>query len=104
MSQTTIHLAANDPELQARIQACVNAEAIGNPEVEDSAFTKEVLRGYANLTPMYWAVAVETEAAYAGGILNGRGSPGHDQDVVTDEQILSAVKIHWPTEPVPPMP
>lgn len=99
MSQTTINRAANDHDLQIRVQAAVYAEAFNNPELEKNQFADQVRRGSANLTGMYFAVAVATEMAYEGGILNGRGAPGHDRDVITDDSITNAVKADWPKDP-----
>lgn len=100
MSQTTINRAANDIDLQVRVQAAAYAEAFGEG-MEDNQFADQIRRGYGNLTGLYFAVAVATESAYEGGILNGRGAPGHDRDVITDEAITTAVKENWPENPKP---
>jgi hypothetical protein len=98
MSQTTVARAANDVDLQKRVQASVYSEAIGNQDLADTDFARMVKQGYANLTALYWAVADAVEAAYENGILVGRGSPGHDIDVVTDAAITSAVVANWPPD------
>lgn len=98
MSQTNVARAANDPDLQARVMAAVYSEAIANPDVKDSQFATAVKQGSANMIAMYWAVADAVEAPYQYGIDTGRGSPGHDVDVVTDGAITSAVVANWPPD------
>lgn len=97
---STVARAANDPDLQARVQASVYSEAISNPELKDTAFAAQVRAGYAPLVGLYWAVADAVEIAYETGMANGRGSPGHDKDVVDDGAITSAVVANWPPDPV----
>jgi hypothetical protein len=98
---STVARAANDPDLQVRVQASVYSEAIGNPDLHDTQFADSVRRGVAPLTGMYWAVADAVELAYETGMANGRGAPGHDADVVNDAAITSAVVANWPAD-VPP--
>jgi hypothetical protein len=101
---STVATAANDPDLQRRVQASVYSEAIGNADLKDTVFAKQVRSGYAPpLTSLYWAVADAVELAYETGMANGRGSPGHDQDVVNDGAITSAVVANWPPDPEPPV-
>lgn len=101
MSFNSVALAANDPDLQVRIQAAVNAEALNNPDLQDTQFAMQVKSGYVNLQAMYWAVADAVQIAYETGIDNNRGSPGHDPDVVDDGAITSAVVANWPPDPEP---
>lgn len=101
MSFNSVSRAANDGDLQVRVQACVNSEAINNGSVHDSQFAVQVRSGYANLQSMYWAVADAVEAEYEAGMASGRGSPGHDTDVVPDNAILAAVQGNWPEDPPP---
>lgn len=102
MSQTTVHQCANDLDIQKRVQSCVYGEAFNNAAFKNTIFAIQVRQGYANFTPIYFAVAVAVEAKYESGILNGRGSPGHDRDVITDNDILAAVQAEWPMEEPPP--
>lgn len=102
MSFNSTARAANDPDLQKRITAAVYSEALGNQTLKDSYFASVVKQGIANLTGMFWAVADAVDAAYDSGITAGRGSPGHDIDVVTDGAITSAVVANWPPDPTPP--
>jgi len=108
MSQNTVARAANDPDLQKRVQAAVYSEAIANPELADTQFATQVKNGGGNLTGLYWAVADAVDLEYESGINAGRGSPGYDADVVTDGAITSAVVANWPpdtfTVPAPPAP
>ena len=99
MSFNIVSQAANDPDLQTRIQAAAYGEALNNPALRDTVFGQQVRNGYANLQPMYWAVAQAAQVEYETGINNGRGSPGHDDDVVSDGQITSAVVANWPPDP-----
>ena len=99
MSQSTVARAANDTDLQQRVQAAVYSEAIGNPTLAVTDFARQVKQGYANMIGMYWAVADAVDAEYETGINNGRGSPGYDDDVVSDGAITSAVVANWPPDP-----
>lgn len=102
MSFTTTARAANDADLQQRVIAATYSEATGNPTLADTAFAAQVRAGFANLTGMFWAVADAVDAEYESGLLAGRGSPGHDADVVSDAAITSAVVANWPPdEPAP---
>jgi hypothetical protein len=104
MTMNAVVRAANDPDLQARVQAAIYGEAINNSTLSDTAFAKQVKGGYAPpFTAMYWAVAQAVQAAYEAGLAAGRGSPGHDPDVVTDGAITSAVVANWPPDPEPPV-
>lgn len=98
MSFNIVVAAANDVDLQNRVSASIYAEAINNPNLNQSDFAMRVKNGYAPpFTPLYWAVAQAVQAEYENGVLNGRGAPGHDHDVVTDGAITSAVVANWPT-------
>lgn len=99
MTLNSVARAADDADLQKRISASVNAEAINNPELMDTAFAAQVRTGYPTLTSMYWAVAQAVQVEYETGVNSGRGSPGHDSDVVTDGAITSAVVANWPPDP-----
>jgi len=100
MSFNSVAQAAADPDLQVRITASINAEAINNPDLKDTQFAKQVKSGYSPpFTAMYWAVASAVQVEYETGITAGRGSPGHDADVVTDGAITSAVVTNWPPDP-----
>jgi hypothetical protein len=100
MSFNSVAQAAADPDLQVRITASINAEAINNVDLKDTQFAKQVKSGYPPpYTAMYWAVASAVQVAYETGVNSGRGSPGHDADVVTDGSITSAVVANWPPDP-----
>lgn len=99
MSFNIVSEAYEDADLRKRIDASVNAEALNNAELHDTTFAVNVRNGVANMSATYWAVAQAVQAAYEAGVTSGRGSPGHDQDVVTDGAITSAVVANWPAEP-----
>lgn len=96
MTWNSVARAAADNDLQIRIQACANKAAHDVAALKDTEFAKAILSGYANYTSLYWGVASDVGNAYEQGIIDGRGSPGHDVDVVTDQQIQQAVLANWP--------
>lgn len=101
MSFNTIARAANDADLQKRIAASVNAEALNNPVLKETEFARQVRNNFGVPASMYWAVAVSVQLQYETGINNGRGSPGYDDDVVSDGDITAAVNANWPPDPAP---
>jgi hypothetical protein len=101
VSASSISRAAADPQLQARIVAAANKEVIFNDELAASWFGQKIAQGMAMWTPLYWSVAVETEAAYETAVNSGRGAPGYDQDIITDAALVSAITANWPEEPPP---
>lgn len=98
MTTNSVQRAALDPDLQRRVQATCYSEAFNNADIADTTFAVGVRGGYANFTSMHWMVASAVQAEYEAGLASGRGSPGHDLDVVTDGAILAAVQAHWPPE------
>jgi hypothetical protein len=101
MSLSSISRAAADLDLIARVQAAANQEANNNPTLRDTVYAQQLRSGIVNINPLMWPVAVDTEAAYEAALLNGRGAPGHDTDIITDGQITAAVQAHWPPDPSP---
>ncbi len=101
MSASSIGRAANDPQLQARIVAAANKEILFNEELANTWFGQKVQGGMALWQPLYWSVAVETEAAYASALQADRGAPGYDTDIITDPALVSAIVANWPQEPTP---
>lgn len=99
MSASSISRAAQDQQLLARVNAIAHKEAQGNAQFGDTDFGRKLMQGMTDASPMMWAVAVDTEAAYESALVNGRGAPGHDIDIITDAQITAAVQAHWPTDP-----
>jgi hypothetical protein len=100
MSLNTVARAANDPDLQKRVQASIYSEAIGNPDLHATQYAAQVRGGFAPMAGFYWAVADAVEVEYETGINNHRGSPGYDPDVVNDAQITSAVVANWPPDTI----
>lgn len=98
MSASSIDQAANDPQLRQRVQAMIYKIMSLDDAKAESDYGKRVRQGTVTLTPAFFAVAVETEAAYASAIAAGRGAPGHDSDVITDAQIESALNANWPAD------
>ena len=99
MSYTTITQSANDPALQARVQAATVQEAWNNPAVADSPFAADVQASAFNGARLVWPVCAssDVEAAYASALAAGNPNPGGDESVVTDGMILSHVQASWPT-------
>lgn len=96
MSAATINRAANDPELQARVLALAHKEMLFNEALADTDFGRQLAAGFVNIMPLMWPIAVDTEAAYEAALQAGRGSPGHDSDIITDGALTSAITTHWP--------
>ena len=110
MSFASINKAAIDPQLRARVEAAANKEVRYNQALADTDYGQELLRTPPNAIPtatatpptiLMWGVAVATEAEYESALIAGRGAPGHDQDIITDSMITSAVVANWPSD-VPP--
>jgi hypothetical protein len=104
VSASSIARAAADPQLQSRIVAITNREIIFNEELAGTWFGLKVTGGMAMWSPLYWSVAVDTEAAYETAVNSGRGAPGYDTDIITDAALISAITAHWPEEPPPATP
>ena len=107
MSFASITRAANDPQLRARVDAAAQKEARYSDEFGDTEYGRMLIQGPApggfvpvpgTETPssLMWGVAVDTEAAYETALVSGRGAPGHDIDIITDEAITAAVQANWP--------
>jgi hypothetical protein len=103
MTLASITQAANDEQLRKRVEACAQKEARSNPNLSKTNFANSLIQGYGNIQPLMWPVATATEAAYYAALQTGRGAPGHDTDIITDTDILSAVQANWPPDiPVAP--
>jgi hypothetical protein len=101
VSASSISRAANDPQLQGRVVAAANKEILFNDELANTWFGQRVQQGMALWQPLFWSVAVETEAAYASALSADRGAPGYDTDIITDAALVSAISANWPQEPTP---
>jgi hypothetical protein len=104
MSASSISRAANDPQLQARVTAQAHKEIAFNATLADTSFGRSLSAGYATMSALYWAVAVDAELAYETAVNSGRGAPGYDTDIVTDANITAAINAHWPADVPPPGP
>lgn len=96
MSAASISRAAKDPELRARVLAMAYKELQADPVKQESSYGQRLSQGLANEEPLMWPVAIDTEAAYEAALQAGRGAPGHDNDVITDASLTSAIGVHWP--------
>ena len=120
MSAASIAQAANDLQLQSRVLAMAQKEMVFNEALADTEYGKMLAsisppvalppgmmpQNAGVLIKLMWPVAVDTEAAYESALLSGKGSPGHDPDVITDAALTSAIIAHWPytDEEQPPPP
>lgn len=96
MTMASISQAAADEQLRARVLAAAQKEIIYNEELANTSYGQLLARGNNDVSPLIYRVAVDTEAAYESALQAGRGSPGHDPDVITDGQITSAIVAGWP--------
>jgi hypothetical protein len=101
VSASSINRAANDGQLQQRIVASANKEVLFNEELAATWFGKQLRNGFASFNGLNWAVAVETESAYETALLDGRGAPGYDTDIITDAALTAAIVANWPPDPTP---
>lgn len=99
MSYSTITQATRDQDLLDRVIAAVAKEANDNPDLMATDFG-----AFARSNPLQagnqlmYPIAIDTEAAYASALAAGRGAPGHDSDVITDEALLASVQANWPPD------
>lgn len=102
MTAISIDRAANDPDLRKRVDALLYKILATDTEKMESEYGRRIRFGMTPLTPAYYVVAVACEDQYLSGIYDGRGSPGYDHDVITDEAITAALLAQWPADPVTP--
>jgi hypothetical protein len=96
MTAASIYQAANDPQLQNRVMSIAQKEIVYNTHLAGTAFGQQLQAGFTNVMPLMWPIAADQENAYAAALQAGRGAPGHDRDIITDEAILSGVISFWP--------
>ena len=101
MSANSIARAAVDPDLISRVTALAQKEMIYDEAKANSAYGRIISTG-GTPTALVWGVAVDTEAAYESALTAGRGSPGFDQDIITDAAITASIGAHWPADPNAP--
>lgn len=103
MSLTSINQAAKDEALLVRIEAGVWKETLANPEFGNTMFGAQVRSGMAPIRTVFgYPVAVDNEAAYEYAVDSGNPNPGGDPSVITDENIGSAIQVHWPQDQTTP--
>jgi hypothetical protein len=93
VSASSINRAANDPQLQARVLAIAQKEMVYNAELAATQF------GTGIIMPLMWPIAADQEEQYETALMAGRGAPGHDTDIITDQALLSGVISFWPPDP-----
>lgn len=98
MTMTTINRAANDVQLQARVLAAAHKAMAADEDLVDTNYGRQLQQGVSNVMPLMWKVAVDRESEYAGAVTAGKGSPGHDPDIITDAMITTAVIAGWPPD------
>lgn len=100
MSYTTIHQAANDMELQNRVEAAALKEAYNNPTFGDTPYGQDLKLGnITSWSTFRYPIAIGTEAEYEYAINADNPSPGGDPTVITDAEILGIVQLYWPGAP-----
>jgi hypothetical protein len=103
VSASSINRAANDPQLQARVLALSQKELMYNNNLRNTVYGKQLLQGFnPNVMALMWPLAANQETQYENALKAGRGAPGFDTDIITDDAILSAVISFWPPDPEPP--
>ena len=104
MSASSISRAANDPQLQARVRAIAQKEIVQNTALAETNYGRELRSSpVPNIMPLMWPVATNNEKEYEKALKDGRGAPGHDEDIISDSSILSTVVEFWPADPVMPV-
>ena len=101
MSASTIDRAANDPDLRRRVDAILYKILATDIDKMNSEYGKRVRSGMGTQTNAYYVVAVACEQQYLSGIFDGRGAPGHDEDVISDDAITAALLAAWPASDSP---
>jgi len=105
MTAASINRCANDTQLQARVLAIAQKEMMYNTELQETQFGRQLRQGMASVMALMWPLAADQEAAYFAALQAGRGAPGHDIDIISDDSILSAVISFWPKDiPMTPPP
>jgi hypothetical protein len=99
VSASSINRAANDPQLQARVLAIAQKEMVYNAELAATQFGESLRRGTGLIMPLMWPIAADQEEQYETALMAGRGAPGHDTDIITDQALLSGVISFWPPDP-----
>jgi hypothetical protein len=107
MSASSIYRAANDEQLIHRVTATAYQVVLEDDDKANTVLGQDLLNNpYATTTVLMFPVAVDTEDAYAYALLNGNGSPGYDESVITDDALKTSVTTHWPMArpPTPAVP
>lgn len=109
MSLSSITRAAADQQLIDRVTAAAFKIVRTDDDKANTVFGQLLLNsspmvGMNQVAPLMYPVAIATEAAYESALLNLRGAPGFDKDIITDAQIETAVTDGWPMTRPPTVP
>ena len=98
MSFNTIAQANADNDLRTRTNACCEEQARTDPAHNATPLADLIRLGRADVTDQFqWIVALAGQAAYESAVIGGNPRPGHDESVIADAAILSAVQTNWDT-------
>ena len=103
MSYETITQSTRDGALRDRITAAIGKETFANPAFGDTAAGANVKQygPTSILEQLIWPCCIDFEADYAYAVESGNPNPGGDPGVIGDDEIGSAVQVHWPPDPEP---
>lgn len=110
MSYTTITQSTRDDALLDRLRAAVAKETFANEAFGNTPTGGVVQQAGpdAVLAQFVWPCCIDFEADYSYAIDGANENPGGDPGVIGDDEIQSAVQVHWPdpqwVEPPPPEP
>lgn len=100
MSFSSITRASKDQDLIDRVMSAAHQIALTDPDKANTQLGQQLLNNNMMagnpVMPLMYPVAIDTEAAYESALLNQRGAPGYDRDIITDAALFAAVNAHWP--------
>jgi hypothetical protein len=105
MSFTSISRAAIDQDLINRVSSAAHQIAQTDDDKANTLLGQQLINGNGMIgnpvASLMWPVAIDTEQAYESALLNQRGAPGFDVDIITDAAIFASVNAHWPMQRPP---
>jgi hypothetical protein len=104
MSLTSIQASTQDEALLNRITSSIAKESFANEQFGNTTTGQQVKQSGPNsvLNKFIWPLAIDFEQDYSYAVDEGNPNPGGDPAVISDEEIGSAVQVHWPMDPPPP--
>lgn len=100
MSLSSINRAANDQQLIDRVVSAAHKVASTDEDKANTILGQSLINGTAMgmnpVAPLMYPVAMDTELSYESALLNLRGAPGFDKDIITDAALTTSVIAHWP--------